>query len=662
MADAPTPAPGDRQQAKDSGGILSGVSDALHSAAYSAIEQPLDGVAQIVSHVTPWTISGPGWVSKPEHDNLWTSAGSVVGNVADFYVLSKGVGLGRQSMFGRAASVPILEAGTTGALFELTMPVDDKDFYGNKLRNAAIGFGTFATMNGASIGLRNYTAMGKTTGFLGTVGVSGLSGAAGGLSHSLLDSGFNSKPITLEGVGKDVASYGAFGAMFGALDYGVNKGTGAITSRINDRISNGKPIVSFGPIEVHPRGYAVRAQELAQVDGLTGMKNKTGGREAMQSEIARAARSNEPLSMTYADLDNFKVVNDKFGHNQGDEVLKEFSDFMRRFYSRGTDVHIRDGGDEFMAVMPNTALSDASRLADKFEQSMRLGVSNGPPTAEQLMSGYPAQLAKLEQLPRSVTAQDNQTVLQLAEQLIQARQPITGETLNSKSIDAEGARLKARIGFEENENVGGKTLQVYNDQDIANLANKTAFRFLPQLGQLLKLQGVSETQVEEALKVQGDQPPDNRQLIGEILVDKGYATKDQVDDVFKQQLANRESLSRVLEGYLGGQSVVADVQPFRMQQLMNQPVNNITLRDGIPQVYRPQLGARGVRVLQPFENPVGDEVVVGASTGVVQWNRPESPDEFKQRGDGLMFDKKAQRKAQGLRRDRVEPSSLFSAN
>jgi len=53
MADAPTPAPGDRQQAKDSGGILSGVSDALHSAAYSAIEQPLDGVAQIVSHVTP---------------------------------------------------------------------------------------------------------------------------------------------------------------------------------------------------------------------------------------------------------------------------------------------------------------------------------------------------------------------------------------------------------------------------------------------------------------------------------------------------------------------------------------------------------------------------------------------------------------------------------
>ncbi len=654
MADGPKSIASDAHRSDDNGGVVSGVSDMLQAAAYSSIQQPLNGVAQIVRHLTPLNTTAPDLFSAPTHDNMWTSTGNIAGSVADFFVLSKGVGGLRSSVIGRAASVPILEAGTTGALFELAMPVNDKDFAAGKLKSAALGFGTFATMDGAGLGLRRITYLKEAPALIGAVGVNGLSGAAGGFTHSLLGAELNGKTPTYNEIKGDVASYATFGAMFGALDYGANAGKTAISTRINERISHGEPIFSIGPIEIHPKDFYKTAAAKAQIDGLTGLKNKSGGSDVLQTEIARSERSGEPLSMTYMDLDGFKSVNDRFGHNHGDQVLKEVTEVMKSYYQRATDVPIREGGDEFMVVMPNTALVHADSLASGFEKHMRLAVGKEAPTPEQLRHNYPARIAQLQDIPQSTVTGAGQNLVDLAEQLVSARMPLTGENIAPETIKAEVKRLQERTGLSPTEDLNGRTLQVYNDADIAAFATKASFSFLPQIGQLLKVKGyATEAQIQEVLKLQAEFPKDQKPLIGQMLVEKGYAKPQQIEDVFRDQMIAKEALSRILESTPGIQMDKVGIKPFRVPERFHVPADISVLRNEIPQVYRPNLNPNGVRQLNAHEAPVPGEVVVGASTGVVQWKNGESVDEFKQRGDELMFDKKKIRKAQGLRTDRV---------
>jgi diguanylate cyclase (GGDEF)-like protein len=654
MTDGPKQASEDIQRSQSSGGVLSGATDMLHAAAYSSIQQPLNGITQVVRHLTPLNVTAPDLVSAPTNDNMWTATGNIAGSVADFFVLSRGVGGLRSSVLGRATSVPILEAGTTGALFELAQPVNDKDFGANKLKSAALGFGTFATMDGVGLGLKRMAVVKEAPGLIGAVGLNGVSGAAGGLTHSLLGAELNGKTPTYNEIRNDVASYAAFGAMFGALDYGTNAGKTAITNKINERISKGEPIFSVGPIEVHPRDFYKTARESAQVDALTGLKNKAGGNDVLKSEIARSTRSGEPLSMTYMDLDGFKGVNDKFGHNQGDLVLKEVADFMKGYYLRATDVPIREGGDEFMMVMPNTALVHADSLAAGFERTMRLGVAKEAPTVEQLAHNYPARIEQIQNLPHTTVAGEGQKLGDLAEQLLFARMPLTGENLSPQSIQSEIARLKTRTGLSETDDLAGRTLQVYNDSDIASFAGKASYGFLPQIGQLLKVKGyATEAQIQEAFKIQSEASKDLKPLLGQILVEKGYTKPEQVEDVFRDQMIAKEALSRILESTPGINMEKVGIRPFRIPERMYIPAEMTLFRHQIPDVTRPSLNANGIRRLGAYEAPVPGELVVGASTGVVEFKPGETIADFKQRGDELMFDKKAERKSKGLRKDRV---------
>lgn len=293
-------------------GVGEGVGDLLHAAAYSGLQKPLDGAAQLVRHITSSDVKAPQVVSKLDHENEWTQAGSMVGAVADFYVLSKGVGAGRNLALGRATSVPVMEAGATGATFELMMPTADHDFATSKLRNMAVGFGTFATMDGVASKLRGTTLVGNPETFFGSVKIGGVSGLAGGFAHSILHDGLRGELPTHYNVGKDMVQFGAFGAMFGGVEGGVRsgyRGYRELSTRIQDRTANGAPLFQVGPIEVHPRGFAKTAKEQAFTDGLTGLKNKSFGEEALKSEVARSHREGDPLSMAFLDLDNFKAVN-----------------------------------------------------------------------------------------------------------------------------------------------------------------------------------------------------------------------------------------------------------------------------------------------------------------------------------------------------------------
>ncbi len=197
-------------------------------------------------------------------------------------------------------------------------------------------------------------------------------------------------------------------------------------------------------------------------------------------------------------------------------------------------------------------------------------------------------------------------------------------------------------------------MQVYDQSDLAAFANQASFAFLPQIGQLLKVKGyATESQIQDVLKTQAESPSDQKALLGQILVEKGYASPAQVEDVFRDQMIAKEALSRILESTPGIDVEQLSIKPFRIPQRMYIPADMTLMRYQIPDVARPDLNVNGIRRLKPYEAPVIGELVVGASTGVVEYKPGESLNDFKQRGDDLMFDKKAERKQKGLRKDRA---------
>jgi len=102
---------------------------------------------------------------------------------------------------------------------------------------------------------------------------------------------------------------------------------------------------------VKQRVRADKFYGLAILDPLTDLYNRRYGEECLQKEITRAERHGYELAVIVMDLDNFKQINDQFGHAAGDEVLKEFSRHLKRAI-RACDVPVRMGGDEFLVVLP----------------------------------------------------------------------------------------------------------------------------------------------------------------------------------------------------------------------------------------------------------------------------------------------------------------------
>jgi diguanylate cyclase (GGDEF)-like protein len=100
--------------------------------------------------------------------------------------------------------------------------------------------------------------------------------------------------------------------------------------------------------------HRVRAEafyELAILDPLTGLYNRRFSEERLRTEIASAERRGHSLIVLLLDLDNFKGINDRFGHSAGDLLLKEFAQRLGKAI-RGSDVAVRLGGDEFLVILP----------------------------------------------------------------------------------------------------------------------------------------------------------------------------------------------------------------------------------------------------------------------------------------------------------------------
>ncbi len=100
-------------------------------------------------------------------------------------------------------------------------------------------------------------------------------------------------------------------------------------------------------------------------DGLTGLGNRVGLQRAVAEELERAKRYSQPLNFVMIDLDNFKVVNDSFGHAVGDQALRLVADVLRHNV-RQSDLAFRWGGDEFVVTLPGVNREEATEAANRY--------------------------------------------------------------------------------------------------------------------------------------------------------------------------------------------------------------------------------------------------------------------------------------------------------
>ncbi|MEZ5242229.1 MAG: diguanylate cyclase [Microthrixaceae bacterium] len=118
-----------------------------------------------------------------------------------------------------------------------------------------------------------------------------------------------------------------------------------------------------------------RLQRVAAIDTLTGLVNRRFGLERLGEEFSRAVRSREPLGVILFDVDHFKSVNDSYGHQAGDKVLRTVADAARSVLREG-DTLMRYGGEEFLAVLPGAGTDDLDQLGDRIRREIEASMTS----------------------------------------------------------------------------------------------------------------------------------------------------------------------------------------------------------------------------------------------------------------------------------------------
>jgi two-component system, cell cycle response regulator len=137
---------------------------------------------------------------------------------------------------------------------------------------------------------------------------------------------------------------------------------------------------------LHAQRLAKRAQQadvyekLAHTDGLTELYNYRFFQQLLGVEWNRAQRFNRPLSLIMLDLDHFKAYNDLYGHQAGDQALRQLGQLLRRS-SRSYDAVARYGGDEFAMILPETSQEMAAEVAERVRVGVESETLEGDPRA-----------------------------------------------------------------------------------------------------------------------------------------------------------------------------------------------------------------------------------------------------------------------------------------
>lgn len=114
-----------------------------------------------------------------------------------------------------------------------------------------------------------------------------------------------------------------------------------------------------------------KLQRLVSVDELTGIANRRCFDEYLQREWKRLLREQKPLSLILCDIDFFKAYNDTYGHQAGDECIKQVANIMGRVIKRSADFIARYGGEEFAVILPNTQATGAVQVAETIRSQVK---------------------------------------------------------------------------------------------------------------------------------------------------------------------------------------------------------------------------------------------------------------------------------------------------
>jgi len=112
-----------------------------------------------------------------------------------------------------------------------------------------------------------------------------------------------------------------------------------------------------------------KLKKLAHYDTLTGCCNRGHGLSLLEQQIKTANRKKNPILLLYLDVDDFKHINDAFGHQEGDKVLKEVAKLFK-YTLREVDSICRVGGDEFLLIFPESSLNDVPRIRERLNKNL----------------------------------------------------------------------------------------------------------------------------------------------------------------------------------------------------------------------------------------------------------------------------------------------------
>jgi diguanylate cyclase (GGDEF)-like protein len=128
-------------------------------------------------------------------------------------------------------------------------------------------------------------------------------------------------------------------------------------------------LASQGAVAIENARLHRLIQKQARTDGLTGLSNHREFQEQLGHEVERAQRFGVSVGLIFLDLDDFKLINDRYGHLAGDSVLKHVSQVIRSCI-RDIDHAARYGGEEFAVILPHTSLDGAIRLGERIRQAI----------------------------------------------------------------------------------------------------------------------------------------------------------------------------------------------------------------------------------------------------------------------------------------------------
>jgi two-component system cell cycle response regulator len=157
-------------------------------------------------------------------------------------------------------------------------------------------------------------------------------------------------------------------SMLKGMEIGVNDYI-ATPVDTNELVARAKTLIRRKKYQDALRSNFKTSISLAVTDGLTGLYNRRFMDTHIEQLVKEAQDYQKPLAVLMMDIDHFKRVNDTFGHNVGDEVIKEFAQRILRSV-RPSDLAVRYGGEEFVVILPGTLKEDAKVVADRLRNNI----------------------------------------------------------------------------------------------------------------------------------------------------------------------------------------------------------------------------------------------------------------------------------------------------